>query len=202
MYYLLTCKLFHNSKFSLPFSQWWHGWLFWTAPALASAAASSRLHYVCSKGVYIHTKGSDYNIPEDTLTAQDSFRSSRQLELCQSGADRFTVVNDEWCERQEVQIYGSSHTQPFLGEWRWGFWLSCKSFYSLLFVIVTLMIINVTETSDSIWRWLKPWKTDTLTFFLNLFQNSTGADLKPAWLFWHLFLNPWERQRLRPLWKS
>lgn len=119
-----------------------------------------------ARKVYIYTKkGSDSNIPEDTLTAQDSFRSSRQLELCQSGADRFTVVNDEWCERQEVQIYGSSHTQPFLGEWRWGLWLSCKSFYSLLFVIVTLMIINVKETSDSIWRWLKPWKTDTLTFF-------------------------------------
>lgn len=125
------------------------------------SSSQLRLHYVCSKGVYIHKKVSHSNIPEDTLTAQDSFRSSRLLELCQSGADRFTVVNDEWCERQEVQIYGSSHTQPSLGEWRWGYWLRCKSFCSLLFVIVILMIINVNETSDSIWRWLKPW-TKTL----------------------------------------
>lgn len=124
--------------------------------------------------VYIHKMGSDSNIPEDTLTAQDSFRSSRWLELCQSGTDRFTAVNDKWREWQEVQIYGSSHT-PFLGEWRWRFCFRCRSFYSLLFLIVTLVIIN--EISDNIWRRLKPWKMNTLTFS-NLSLSSTGADLK------------------------
>lgn len=73
---------------------------------LCTPASSGRTPFTWK--VYIHKMGSDSNIPQDRLTAQGSFRSSRKLELFERRADTRLQTRDYFGKWQMVWVTGGT----------------------------------------------------------------------------------------------